>query len=62
VPIRINIEQDGYKFRDQFTWNIADKTITVCAPNVLRVLSDSLDCVVVFALTCMLSSLLSCSH
>ena len=29
VPLRINIEQDGYKFRDQFTWNIADKTVTV---------------------------------
>eukprot|EP00045_Choanoeca_perplexa_P008159 m.74826 g.74826 ORF g.74826 m.74826 type:complete len:443 (-) comp14383_c0_seq2:58-1386(-) len=28
VPVRINIEQDGYKFRDQFTWNIADKTVT----------------------------------
>eukprot|EP00730_Choanoeca_flexa_P002838 TRINITY_DN11199_c0_g1_i3.p1 TRINITY_DN11199_c0_g1~~TRINITY_DN11199_c0_g1_i3.p1 ORF type:complete len:439 (+),score=84.95 TRINITY_DN11199_c0_g1_i3:123-1439(+) len=28
VPIRINLDHDGHKFRDQFMWNANDKTVT----------------------------------
>lgn len=27
VPIRLNIEQDGFKAKDAFTWNLGDKTV-----------------------------------
>ena len=35
VPIRINVDQDGFKFRDAFTWNVNDTTIKVCVLNCI---------------------------
>ena len=29
VPVRLNIDHDGVKYRDTFTWNVNDTTIKV---------------------------------
>lgn len=33
--IKLSIDQDGIKFRDQFTWNVNDSTLRVCTSNTL---------------------------
>jgi hypothetical protein len=41
APIRLNIDHEGVRYRDQFTWNVNDATLKVC----LRIWNAACNCV-----------------